>query len=488
MRKPFGPHRRLRVESLEDRSLPASGITSSLSNGVLSITGTESADTIVVRQTALRSVSVTSAGGTKSYNNVSLVSVDGRGGNDRIYFDTSITDAKRIAPLSAKLNGGAGNDLIVGGSGNDTINGGAGNDQLYGNSGIDMIEGGDGADRIFGNAGNDILRGGNGEDVIVGGVGDDYIAGDAGGDWLYGGEGQDTLTGGTGNDYLDGGNGHDKLYGEAGNDWLIGGAGNDQLYGGGGDDHIDCGLGNDTFEGGEGFNVYKNDFSDLRIRSVRADAADIVQGKSGTCVLLASLAAVTNNGINLASRIQQVGTNLYSVSLFRPGTGWITQTVYFDGEWTDNDPMVVNTSDAWVLIYQRAYLQEMGVQWSDPNAKAWAARYGEKYQRADAALLALTGYSKWRDAGAGLTSADLANLRSALAGKHPVITLTKDTDLTRYGLISNHAYTVQSISGNSVTLRNPWGEDGPRPQGANDGLITISWDVFSRVMMGFCVA
>src|SRR5207244_444187 len=106
----------------------------------------------------------------------------------------------------------------------------------------------------------------------------------------------------------------------------------------------------------------------------------------------------------------------------------------------------------------------------------------------DAGLLALTGHAKWRDGTNGLTSADLNALRVALAGKHPTIALTKSAGASTYCLIADHAYTVLAVSGTTVTLRNPWGSDGPRPQGANDGVITVGWDVFSKVMQGFCVA
>src|SRR5438105_3101878 len=100
MREPFRPHRRLQVETLEDRSLPATGVTASLSGGVLSVTGTDAADTIVVRQTAAHAVTVSANGVTKSYAGVNLIAVDGRGGDDRIWVETNITDAQKIAPLS----------------------------------------------------------------------------------------------------------------------------------------------------------------------------------------------------------------------------------------------------------------------------------------------------------------------------------------------------------------------------------------------------
>jgi len=159
MAKPFGPHRRLQVESLEDRSLP-SGVVSSLSRGILSVIGTDSADTIVVRQTAAHSVNVTANGVTRSYAGVNLVQVDGRGGNDRITMDTSATDAHRVPPLNARLYGGDGNDVLIAGSGNDILVGGAGNDTLIGGDGRDILIGGLGSDTLLGGAGDDVLIGG----------------------------------------------------------------------------------------------------------------------------------------------------------------------------------------------------------------------------------------------------------------------------------------------------------------------------------------
>jgi Ca2+-binding RTX toxin-like protein len=442
MRTAFGPHRRLQVESLEDRSLPAAGVSTSLSRGVLSVIGTAGPDTVVVRQTAAHAATVYANGVTKTYAGVNLISVDeSRGGNNRVWVDTSATDAKHITPLNAKVTGGPGNDLLVGGSGNDTLIGGAGNDLIYGGAGNDLI------------------------------------------------------------------------YGVAGNNWLFGGPGNDTLYGGPGNDYLSGGGGHNTLNGGGGFNVYHDDFGDTAATATKAVAGNIVQGKSGTCVVLASLAAVAADGTNLAARIQKVGANLYSVPLYRPGAGWVRQTVYFDGTWTDNDPMIANPADVWVVVYQRAFLQDMGVRWTDPNQAQWASKYGDKFQHADAALVALTGSARWHDGSAAvalarnqfagattgsgslttsLTGRDLNDLRAAVNGKHPTIALTKDTNLTAYGLIQGHAYTVLAVTttsaGTKVTLRNPWGKDGPVRQGADDGVITLDWGVFSRVMQGFCVA
>jgi Ca2+-binding RTX toxin-like protein len=94
---------------------------------------------------------------------------------------------------SVLVDGSAGNDTILGGSGDDVIDGGTGNDS---------ISGGAGDDTIYGGAGNDTIDGGAGDDVIYGGAGNDVIDGGAGDDTIYGGSGNDTVSGGLGSDLL----------------------------------------------------------------------------------------------------------------------------------------------------------------------------------------------------------------------------------------------------------------------------------------------
>jgi Ca2+-binding RTX toxin-like protein len=107
------------------------------------------------------------------------------------------------------------------------------------------VDGGDGNDLILGQGGGDSLSGGDGDDTISGGDRNDRINGDAGNDLLSGDTGRDKLNGGTGNDTLDGGDGRDKLWGGDGEDLLMGGADRDVLEGGAGNDTLDGGAGND---------------------------------------------------------------------------------------------------------------------------------------------------------------------------------------------------------------------------------------------------
>ena len=89
--------------------------------------------------------------------------------------------------------------------------------------------------------GNDIISGGSGQDTIFGQGGDDTITGDDGDDDLFGGSGADSLSGGQG---------QDELFGGDNNDTLAGGSGDDKLYGGSGEDAIEAGGDNDSVYGG----------------------------------------------------------------------------------------------------------------------------------------------------------------------------------------------------------------------------------------------
>ena len=96
---------------------------------------------------------------------VDSILANGYDGNDHMDLSDVLADAR--------VHGGAGNDhiktgdgddFIYGGAGNDHLHGGDGNDNLYGGAGNDKLDGGDGFDGLFGEAGNDQLR--NGEVVV----------------------------------------------------------------------------------------------------------------------------------------------------------------------------------------------------------------------------------------------------------------------------------------------------------------------------------
>jgi Ca2+-binding RTX toxin-like protein len=146
-----------------------------------------------------------------TYAHGETVFVFAGGGNDTVTMDSSADNHWR-----AEFHGEAGNDLLVGSLGSDTLDGGSGNDLLFGGGGNDQLTGGDGNDTLFGDDGNDLLGGGNGNDWLFGGNGNDVLLGEAGDDWLFAIAGADVLVGGQGSDWLFGS--------PVGNSLLIGGS------------------------------------------------------------------------------------------------------------------------------------------------------------------------------------------------------------------------------------------------------------------------
>ncbi|MBM80484.1 MAG: hypothetical protein CMJ78_07815, partial [Planctomycetaceae bacterium] len=119
--------------------------------------------------------------------------------------------------------------MARGGSGNDDIQGGLGDDRLIGQRGVDTVSGGDGDDRVEGSEDGDSLLGGAGNDTLVG---------NAGNDSMLGGDGDDSLVGGAGRDAINGGVGNDTGLGQGGADTIVGGGGSDSIRGDAGNDRL----------------------------------------------------------------------------------------------------------------------------------------------------------------------------------------------------------------------------------------------------------
>ncbi|MEL6778783.1 MAG: calcium-binding protein, partial [Cyanobacteria bacterium J06597_16] len=240
--------------------------------------------------------------GDLSRTGVEKVVFSGGDGNDTL-------DA-RESSTTIEAFGGDGDDLLLGGSAEDTFFAGAGDDIVVGQRGDDTAYLQDGDDRFIWNNGDgsDFINGGKGFDVTqvngADGPGDEFDLRAVDGQAIFnrlnlglftltneeieqfeinGQGGDDSLTvgdltgsgvqsvifsGGDGNDFLngsgtatpitaDGGNGNDILIGGTGDDILIVGGGADLLIGGGGNNTLIGGDGNDFFgfDTGAAFNA-----------------------------------------------------------------------------------------------------------------------------------------------------------------------------------------------------------------------------------------
>lgn len=132
--------------------------------------------------------------------------------------------------------GGNGHDEIYGSEAANRLNGGQGDDLLVGLEDVDVLVGADGDDTLDGSEGADRVFGGNGADLMFGDLDDDRLYGGSDMDEIYGGFGNDHLRGGDGSDLLVGDEGDDRLYGGRGDDWLSTSTGRDLLVGGNGAD------------------------------------------------------------------------------------------------------------------------------------------------------------------------------------------------------------------------------------------------------------
>jgi hypothetical protein len=144
-------------ETLENRRL----LSVSISNGVLSITGTGVADSIVVKYIAgntgeLR-VKGLGAGQIFSDAGISKIMINGGGGDDHI----TLSDVSGVLAIPARIHGGSGNVDLTGSSfGHDTLIGGGGIDIVQGSGNGNVIRAGTGsADTLIGGGADEIVQG-----------------------------------------------------------------------------------------------------------------------------------------------------------------------------------------------------------------------------------------------------------------------------------------------------------------------------------------
>jgi Ca2+-binding RTX toxin-like protein len=308
---------------------PASAATTAtFVSGTLSVFGDSGNNSIVVARDAAGRIlvnggAITVLGGTPTVANTSLIRVFGVSGDDSL----NLSEVNGPLP-AARVFGGAGNDVLTGGSGSDQLFGQAGNDTLLGKGGSDLL---------FGGSENDTLTGGDGDDQAFGQGGDDRMIWNPGDDTDLneGGDGVDTVTvnGGNGaeqfsatangarvrfdrlapapfsidvgtSENLDlNANGGDDTFSATGNLAALikltvdGGAGNDQLLGGNGKDTLLGGDGNDFVDGNQGDDVGLLGAGDDTFQWDPGDNSDVVEGQDGTDTL-------AFNGANVNERME----------------------------------------------------------------------------------------------------------------------------------------------------------------------------------------
>jgi Ca2+-binding RTX toxin-like protein len=175
-----------RTEGVVNLGVDLSSISAVFANGVLTVTGDDDDNTLVVNRDAAGTILVNGGtlaiiGGAPTTNNTTLIRIFGLGGNDTLAVD----DGNGPMP-PANLQGGEGDDTLTGSANVDELDGGPDNDTLLGRGGNDTLLGGPGDDLLIGGQGVDTHIGGEGDDQIVWNPGD-------GSDVVEGQDGDDTL-------------------------------------------------------------------------------------------------------------------------------------------------------------------------------------------------------------------------------------------------------------------------------------------------------
>lgn len=205
-----------------------------------------------------------------------------------------------LADTGTQATGGSRSDRLIS---IENLSGSKFGDKLTGNSGDNALSGGAGNDRIVGGAGNDLLNGGAGVDTMIGGAGNDAHIVDSRSDVVSEslGAGSDTLRfdvagsaaitvslGGTvsgltaGQTYSNienltlGGTAAHNGIGSTANNQIAGNAAANRLYGHNGNDALNGGAGNDTLDGGAGADTLMGGIGNDRFVLSSASTSDTI--------------------------------------------------------------------------------------------------------------------------------------------------------------------------------------------------------------------
>ena len=253
--------------------------------------------------------------------------------------------------------------IIDGGEGDDHLIGSLGNDVLIGGNGVDVLSGRDGDDILLWEINDNNINGGSGYDTAIYVNNDLNDANDLninlteasienlharlGNDVIYAGGKQESVTvrSGAGDDIVTGGNNHDVLYGQAGDDTLRGGEGNDFIDGGEGSDRLYGGAGNDTYYWGVGAGNDSINEHQLEAGAGLQDTLIFGQG------ILSTDIAWRQDGSALVAELVQANRSLQSLRLvdwYRNDAHYIENVLLDNGSVLDITQISLDAGDDYV--------------------------------------------------------------------------------------------------------------------------------------------
>ncbi|QDU23737.1 C2 family cysteine protease [Urbifossiella limnaea] len=348
--------------------------------------------------------------------------------------------------------------------------GGEGNDRFVNHTGIGSA--------AFGYGGNDVFVGGGGNDALDGGEGHDRLNGRGGADNLYGGNGNDVLIGidAGGPDYLDPWGGRDVIWAET-NDQLSPYVGTDDVV------QRMSGFANAADRTLDGDRIldpvvaagqtYRAFAGNPLFAAAGPRVQDMDQGALGDCWLVSGLGTVAKHDpMAVRGRVVDFDDGTYGVRL---GNNFYR---------VDNDlPVAVGgatpvnagfgaENSMWVAVAEKAYAH-FRTAGANSYASLQGGRAAEVYQ-AFGSTNAVT--SNFADYGSATALANEMYRRFAAGEMLSIGTgVAKAPGLDVGATVDGHAYVVTSVNRGwvwnsttrsyslqvtSITLRNPWGDDG----------------------------
>ncbi|CAA9412900.1 MAG: Alkaline phosphatase [uncultured Phycisphaerae bacterium] len=460
---------RATMEPLEARVLMAAQPIVEVRDDELVVTGTDGADQIVVSQTD-GEVSLDLNGTTSTHpGSFARLTIDGRGGNDVITLDPTVTaDA-----------------VIHGGAGNDSITAGRGNDRLFGGPGVNMLFGAGGDDTL-------VTVGGSTADRLVGGPGRDAFWLDAGGSEVVNDVTPDEAKGSVNRVS----NFHNSkttatVYTNVKKTVRVAGKKVTSVQRVATTKVVPAAkhlVGPNLVD--PKLSAAATGYTNFRDRSLFARGGpagtDVTQGQVGDCYFLAVLSSVAETRPELLRRtIVDLGDGTFAVRL-RRGPASVYVRVDADLPTTaDGNLAYANFGGGlslWVPLLEKAWAAfRTGTGGYAAIDGGWMDESYKALGMAPASTMTGTG------------EAVLAAMAAALAAGKSVTYAVGDPPAGS-GLVGFHAYTVDRVTigadgkPTSVTLRNPWAVDGhASADGADDGFVTIPAGLAGKAMLGFTV-
>jgi len=399
-------------------------LAAGLDNGVLTVTGTDNAESIVISQAADQIV-VDIDGVQSSFPaaDVAQISIAALAGDDTIVVNVNRPTMILAGAGNDAITGSDGGaDIVFGQQGGDTFAGRGGDDTFTWNpgDGSDVIDGGDGDDThvfngsgadetidvtpdggrivLFRNVGSIVMDIGTFENITVNALGgSDIISGAVGLQPLLA---LLALDGGAAGDFINGGDGNDLLLGGDGNDTVDGNRGADTAFLGAGDDAFiwDPGDGSDVVEG-------EGDFDELVFNGAGAAERFVVSPAGQRVVLfrnvgnismdldgvesivVAALGGADETTVNdtAGTALEQVTIDL-AAALGGGGGDGLADAIFINGG--EGDDAVTVAGDAALGISIAGLSAAIEILNPDPGVEQLAIDLAGGNDSADASLLA----------------------------------------------------------------------------------------------------